>query len=563
MARPTDKRTNDLRRWEALKHERSTWLPHWQQLSRVFMPRTGRFVATQRNKGTKRHNDILDDTGTRAVRTLAAGMMSGMTSPARPWMRLSVPDANVARSPAVKQWLADVTGIMLDVFARSNTYRALHSAYEELAVYGTSAIIVQYHPERVIHLTPLTAGEYAIATDWEGTPNTLFREFERPVSEIVGEFGYDNVSKTVRDAYDRGDLDQWFSILHVIEPRADRDPSKMDARNMAWRSCYWEMGCGEGDPPLREGGYRNFPALVSRWAVSSGDIYGASPGMDALGGARSLQHQQLRKASVLDYETNPPLVLPTTLKASDVDTLPGGRTYTDPTAAAGIRTLFNVGLRADNLIMDIQDTRQRIRAAFFEDLFLMLTGEDKTMTATEVAERREEKMLALGPVLERLHNELLEPLIDNTFACMLRAGIVPPPPPELENTELTVQFISVLAQAQRAVRNNSSDRLLAGIANIAGLKPEAVDVLDQDAWVRDYAEALGTEPSLLLPDDAVAALRQQRAQAQAQAQAMQAANVGADTAQKLGKAPTANGSNALQDVMSLFSGYSSPPPEAY
>ena len=49
------------------------------------------------------------------------------------------------------------------------------------------------------------------------------------------------------------------------------------------------------------------------------------------------------------------------------------------------------------------------------------------MTATEVAERHEEKLLMLRPVLERLHGEILSPLIEITFARMVEAGIVPIP----------------------------------------------------------------------------------------------------------------------------------------
>ena len=34
----------------------------------------------------------------------------------------------------------------------------------------------------------------------------------------------------------------------------------------------------------------------------------------------------------------------------------------------------------------------------------------------------------LGPVLERLHDDLLEPLIGRVFQIMARAGQIPPPP---------------------------------------------------------------------------------------------------------------------------------------
>ena len=118
------KRDKYSTRWSALKSERESWMSHWKEISDCIMPRSGRFFAEDRNKGGKRHNSIYDSTGTRALRTLAAGLMAGMTSPARPWFRLTTSDPQLDESAAVKSWLADVTRLMQMVFAKSNTYRA-------------------------------------------------------------------------------------------------------------------------------------------------------------------------------------------------------------------------------------------------------------------------------------------------------------------------------------------------------------------------------------------------------------------------------------------------------
>jgi hypothetical protein len=48
-------------------------VPHWQELSTFFLPRSGRYFVQDRNRGNRRHNNIYDSTGTRAVRVLAAG----------------------------------------------------------------------------------------------------------------------------------------------------------------------------------------------------------------------------------------------------------------------------------------------------------------------------------------------------------------------------------------------------------------------------------------------------------------------------------------------------------
>ena len=238
---------------------------------------------------------------------LGAGMMSGATSPARPWFRLATPDEDLMEYGPVKEWLADAQRIQLHVFARSNTYPMLHQLYEELFVFGTHAAITMDDFDKVIHHYNSPTGEYALASDYRGNVNTIYREFEKTVGEIVGEFGYDNCSQTVRRLYDAGTLDAWVPLLHIIEPRTDREPGNRTAANKAWKSCYREIGRENGDEMyLRESGFDTFPGLCPRWSRSGGDIYGGSPAMDCLGDGRQLQHEQLRKGNAIDSRPSRP-----------------------------------------------------------------------------------------------------------------------------------------------------------------------------------------------------------------------------------------------------------------
>lgn len=556
MAATPGEREKLLKRWVQLKDERSSWVEHWRDISEHLLPRSGRFFVQDRNRGTRRHNAIYDSTGTRALRVLAAGMMAGMTSPARPWFRLTTSLPELDESAAVKQWLADVTRVMQMVFARSNTYRALHSMYEELGAFGTASSIVVEDFRSVIHHHVLTAGEYALATNARGQVDTLYREFQMTTAQMAGEFGRERCSASVRSLLDAGALDEWVTVIHAVQPRAQRDVSRRgEAAHMPWRSTYFEAGSDE-QSLLRESGFQRFPGLSPRWSVSGGDIYGASPAMEALGDIKQLQHEQLRKAQGIDYMTRPPLQAPTGLKGHNVDMLPGGISFVDaPAPGAGIRTAFEVRLDLSHLLADIADVRERIKGSFYADLFLMLAnGNNPQMTATEVAERHEEKLLMLGPVLERLHNEILDPLIEMTFARMVAARIVPPPPEELQGRELNVEFVSMLAQAQRAIATNGVDRFVGNLGVIAQMKPEVLDKLDADRWADAYADMLGIDPELIVPGEQVALIRQQRAQQQQAAQQAALLAQGADTAAKLASADT-SGANALTDVTHAFSGY--------
>jgi hypothetical protein len=544
-------------RWGQLKSERASWWAHWQEITTYLLPRNGRYFRQDRDKGWRRHNNIYDNTGTRALRVLGAGMMAGATSPARPWFRLGTADPDLNNYMPVKLWLDDVQKRMGMVFQRSNTYRALHGIYEELGGFGTAASIILPDYKNIIHHYPVTTGEFCVAQDYQGKICTIYREFEKTVGEMVKEFGYKQCSKTVQNMYDRGSLDAWIPIIHAIEPRADRDIRKKDALNMPWASYYFEIG-GDRNKYLRESGFKEFPAVVPRWATAGGDIYGNSPAMEALGDIKQLQHEQLRKAQAIDYQTMPPLQVPTSMKNRDVERLPNGITFVDANSpSGGIKSMFEVNLNLDHLLMDIQDCRERVRGAFYADLFLMLANAtDTRMTATEVAERHEEKLLMLGPVLERLHNELLDPLIETTFSRMLEAGVLPPPPEEMQGMELNVEFVSMLAQAQRAIGTNGVDRFVGNLGMVAQYKPDVLDKFNADEWADAYSDMLGVDPKLIVANDQVAIVRDARnkaAAAQAQTEAM---HTQSEVARNLAGAQTTEPS-ALTNVMDMFSGYNS------
>lgn len=548
-------RQRKLQRKSALWQERSSWLMHWREISEYQQPRLGRYMITDVNKGWKRNNSIYDNTAISASRVLAAGMMSGTTSPARPWFKMELADKELMEYGPVKSWLYQTTNLLRDIFARSNTYRSLHQCYEELGLFGTWADVVEHDFDNVIHHYPMTIGEYAIGTDDKGRVDTLAREFQMTVGQIVAKFGIENCSTTIKSLYERNALDSWVPIIHMIDPNGARDLGKRDNKNMRFSSTYMELG-GNEDKFLRESGYKRFPGLCPRWAVTGNDIYGNSPGMEAQGDVKQLQHEQLRKSQAIDYQVNPPLQVPTQYKDSARSRLPGGIMFVDSaTPGGGVRSAFEVNINMQHLLEDIVDVRERVRGAYYADLFMMLANDTRSgITATEVAERHEEKMLMLGPVLERLHDELLKPLIDLTFDHCAESGILPPPPKELHGVEVNPEFISVLAQAQRIVSAQGMDRLLATVGNLAGLNPNVLDKINMDQAIDDYGQMYGVNPEIIIPDDAVAKVREAKAQQAAAQQALAAAPVMASAAKDVGSIDPAN----VQSVMASLQGYNTP-----
>ncbi len=548
------KRKRAERRWSAMKTDRTQFESHWRELAEYFMPRRGRWeLGEDANRGQKKHQKIVDGTTIFSARILQSGMMAGLTSPARPWFMLTTPDPDLAEFGAVKEWLHQVTQRMRDVFAKSNLYNALPTIYGELGVFGTGAILALEDPQDVLRYYPQTIGSYWLAESARGEVDTLYRQRRYTVRQLVQEFGLDNVSPKVRDQFARGNYEATVDVLHVVEPNDERLAGRMDAGGMAIRSCYFEQNCDDFTRPLSERGYRESPILAPRWALIGGDVYGSSPGMDALGDAKALQFQQRRKAVAIDKMIDPPLIGPTALRNQRVSLLPGDVTYVDVNSeSARLRSIYDVRLEPSMLLEDTRSIQDRVNTAFYADLFLMLSMSDRReITAREIEERHEEKLLMLGPVLERLNDELLDPLIDRTFAVMLRAGMIPPPPQELEGVDLKVEYVSILAQAQKMVALGAIDRLAMFAGSVATITQQPVDKIDWDQAIDEYGMALGVSPRVIVPDDKVAEARGARAQAQqAQQVAMMAQPMAqaASAAKAMSETKTGTGS-ALDAVL--------------
>jgi len=448
------------RRLSALDQERTSWFAHWRELSDHILPRRGAFLRprSRSDRGGKLNGRLLDNTAMLAARTLSSGLMAGLTSPARPWFRLGIGSPALSAVPEIREWLDDVQARMLRVFARSNLYNALAVAYEELGVFGTAAMVVMEDEKEIVRAYPLTAGEYWLGASKRLTVNSLYRVLGMTTFQLVEEFGREKVSTQVRERYDRGDWDREVEVVHAIEPNEEvgqegqitwrREPGMLGPHNMPFRSVWFEK-TGAGDALLRVGGFEEFPALCPRWHLIGNDVYGRSPGMDALPDAKSLQRMQRRFAEAMDLMVTPPMVAPPSMRGQATNNGPGGIIYVADPSGAAFKPAYQINPPLDQFSAAIERCQQAVRAAFYADLFLMATQLKDVRTATEVAERRDEKLVMLGPVLERLHDDLLEPLIGRVFQIMARAGQIPPPPsPMLDGLRLQPEYVSPMGVGQ-------------------------------------------------------------------------------------------------------------------
>ena len=530
-----------VKRKGKLKAQRGTWESNWQELTNLVLPNEADF-NTERSIGGKRTTHVYDSTGIHANEMLAAGLHGMLTNPASNWFSLRIKDDqnNLADSSEAKQWLEDTTNVILsEIAAPSVAFSShIHEYYLSLCSIGTACIFIGDPVNREgVSFRAIHIEEIFIAENADGIIDTVFRSFEMTVRQIVQKWGEKSLSPRIAKMYEKKDYDKQVQLLHCVYPREDMDKGKKAATMLPVASVYIDE---KDKHVLAEGGFNEMPYMVSRWSKAVGEVFGRSPAMTALPDIKMLQEIMKTTIKAAQKVVDPPLLVPDDGVLGPVRTIPGGLNYYRASSGARIEPLqtgANIGLSYEMM----NDLRERIRTMFFLDQ-LQFQGAPR-MTATEVVERTERTLRLLGPTLGRLQSEFLGPMIERIYGVLSRAERLPEPPESIAEQELKIEYVSPLARAQRQSETQGIMRTLEFIGPIAGMDPQAAQVVKGADTVRHIAELNGVPPMLLKSDEELLAeaKAQQEAQA-AQQQMMQGAEVmdmmqkGANVAKTAGEA---------------------------
>lgn len=551
-------------RLSGLRVNRYSWWVHARELADYFLPRRYKWLITpnQMSRGSPINQHILDSTGTLAARNLSSGMMSGTSSPTRPWFKLKVGRIDSTQTSPTSLWLAECERLLMLIFHESNFYNAVATFYFDLVIFGTAVIIIYEDFDNVIRCYNPCFGEYYIDNDSKFRPRILYREFTLTISQCVDEFGKENCSETVQRLFDEGGsaLTRELIIAHAIEPNDDGRKFGIPS-SFAYREVYWEWG-GSTSPQggssapagfLRKRGFHEQPNITVRWDLVSNDAYGRSPAMDALGDTKQLQQETKRKAQAIDKTVNPPMIADVQLKNQPASMLPGGVTYISGLMNAkhsGFASVYDTKFPVGEITEDLNEVRERIKQIFYNDVFKVISQYEtrSNVSATEIDARRAEALIMLGPVLGRIHDEGHSPIIERVFAIAARAGIFPEPPGDIAGANINIEYVSMLSTAQAAAATGGIERTLGLAGNLAAVDPAVMDNIDIDFALDKYSSLMNNDPRMIRSPKALAQIRQARQQQQQMQQKAELAEKMAAGAKTLSETETGAGRNALQEM---------------
>lgn len=491
---------------------------------------------------TKRAN-LLDATATDAVRILASAIMSGLTPANSRWFGLDVGQ----ESEDERRWLDDSAQVLWENIHMANFDAAAFEAVVDVVCAGWFALYIEEDPDEGglrFHQWPLSS-VYASTTDPCDGVDTVYRCFTLTAEQAVAEFGeqeegidggnsFGVSAKTAKLAKEKPD--EKIEFVHAIYPRQTKTDNPRMARNLPVASVHIEV---KEKRIVRESGYHEMPVVVPRWMLIPDSVYGVGPVFDALPDVKMLNELKRMELAAAD------LAIAGMWIAEDDGVLNPRTVKVGPRkiiVANSVDSMKPLQTGANfQLSETLTDQLQRaIRKVLMADQLQPQDG--PAMTATEVHVRVNLIRQLLGPIYGRLQAEYLQPMIERCFGLAYRAGVFSPPPDSMAGREFSIRYISPLARAQKLEDVTAIERLHVNVANIAQVKPEVLDLIDEDAAVRVLSDALGVPKKVVRKSADVEQLRQDRAQQQQAAQQQaQMAQVQQVAGEEMVKKAVANG----------------------
>ena len=514
-------------KYKQLAELRKPWESTWQDISRFVNPKRVDWSTETGTTEARRATEVYSSTAISSLDLMCNGLIGYLVSRTTPWIKLKAEDNTLMQYPEVRQYFQDVEEQLYSEFNRSNFYDIMSELFHDAGSTGTACAHVDEDITRErVNFTARHPKEVYLADDRYGVVDTVVRRYTMTAKQIIEEFsekygaGAGNMLDEAWIDENRERLYKEFNVIHAIYPRRERNPGKDDNVNKRYASVYILEG---QQRVLRNTGIDEMCDIVWRWDKNTDEVYGRSPAWNAL--ADIMRDNRIAKDLMRlgEYTVNPAVQYPGRIEYR-LSLMPGGKNpYRDPNELIQPIKLGDYPVGNDRELR----LTEAIKDAFFVDFFLGLQEIQKTMTVPEVMERQSEKATVLSAAVGRINSELLDPMIDKTFAVATEAGRMPVPPDILwENgARVKIEYIGPLAQVlQRNFATQGIRRSLENVLPYIQLFPGMVDLINEDELAKQMMISSGMPEKVIRKDDEVAQIRQARAmqqQAMMQQQALE------------------------------------------
>lgn len=530
-----------LKRYEQARSRRALWDDHWRQVAEYFWPSANDFLGSgtsaRSGGGEKRTEKVFDVTGPLALDRGAGGLSSLVIPQSERWHLLRASQEELNEDPEVKAWFEQVVDLLFEMRASpaANFYAQAHEGFMSELAFGNHCQFIDESPKGGVRYRNVHIGQVAVDTDHQGRVDTIFRLMPlsaKQANQLWGHIWGSKPPDKIKSALEQRPYDP-IDFLHIVAPRKNVDPDRLDAQGKPWLSMYIFP---EEKLILEEGGYEEFPYQYPRWTISPMEAYGRGPGMLVLPTIKVLNLQERTVLKSGHNAVEPPLLMADDgvfgMGSKTPRFTPGSAHFGMIDSAGRPRVLpLQNGAKLEMTYEMMEQKRKAIESAFHLDLFQILVDSPQ-MTATEVLERVQEKGQLLAPSIGRMQSEWFGPQIHRELGILARQGMLPPLPQQLIEAGggYEVEYQSPATRLQRTKELTAISRTGEFLLQFAPLDPMIIQKMNLEECAEIYMDVLGGPSKALLTNEEFAKVREQQAQQTQQAQQAAMMQQGASTA---------------------------------
>lgn len=507
----------------------------YQEVADHMIPHENQIIGV-RTPGEDKSQQIFDPTTQLDLEDMASGLSAVFFPPGELAFGLTVKDRELANRDNVKRYLALASQITHDELFASNFMLQLNETLLSLIGFGTGNLFSEWRVRDGLNFKDWDVSFYVIKQNSAGLVDTVILKFPLTVRQAVQQFGDNAGPDVIADSKNPEREGNKVDFIHRLGPRAERNEKFTDSLNMPVESIFVNV---KEQLTVEKGGFEELPNAVARWKKSSNEVWGRGQGTIALSVSKELQQMHSDFIECGNKWNNPPRQSLANAVEGPVDVRPGANNIV--TQIDAIRAL-DQGLRGNfpitkDMLEFVQALSHRI---FFVDVFAPLANlPGDRRTTVEIRERVRQAAKKLAGPLYRLQSELLTPTITRSVLLLIRNGVIPQPPPELENQGFGIEYVSELALAMRDQQTQAFIQLADLVTSLDPVFPGAKDVLNMDRALPDIAFTFGAKVEHLSTPEEITVAREQRAADKAAQEALQAIQVAGQAYPGSTKAPEA------------------------
>lgn len=500
-----------------IKTARNPYEGDWNDIVSFVRP-YGESPTTAKTPGDSRVDRIYEGTAPHAMEQLAGGLQSFAVNPVDRWFEFGfdrIVDTSDAEREEALDWFEYAADSVYAVYNNDASCfnQSVNEVFLDGVSFGTGGMSQEWDEtigKPFFRSTPLASTWYK--ENHRGVIDTAHVEVNMTREQAVARFG-DKMIPTDWKVDDQ----RSYKVVQCVGPRKGGIYNGV-ASSKPFHSIWF---IAQFKAILEESGYDSFPQHPMRWVKLAGEVYGRSPATKCLPDIRLLNQMELCMIKATQKIIDPPIMVDSDSTMLPLKSSPGAIWVIEPMSERPQPFLSGSNIPLTKEILD--GKRDFIRQCFHSD-WMQMEKAKLEMTATEVMDRREEKLRLLAPVLGRINSEFLGPCVKRTLELLLLKGGLAPPPAAVQKYGFRIEYLSAAAKAQVGVKATAMKRYAEELLPFASVDPEILLTLNMDEYARYMAEFRSVPRKVLRSKEEVQQIKDARQQAQQMQQTIETAS---------------------------------------